>query len=579
MVTAEELVVSITSDGTQETQDDLEGVEQSMEDTADSAGDSADELEGFSKKFSGALSAATAALAVGAAGLLSQVPVIGEAMSGLFAIVEALAFQMDSVLRPVLSPIGDFFFDVANRIFEADGAMGTLTGTFGTVAAGAGILIGVLKLIGVALTGPLLAAIGVVAGAIAALWLAWRENFGGIQDVAQDTIDNVSERFSDFVETVKPIVMGFLDTLESAWDSHGETIMDVVNFAFRTIGALIETGIDAILTTIEVGLQILAGDWDGAWESRTDFFSRMVDLWGPLLSEAIDAIIGLMFGLASDLSSWASDLASDAFDWGKGLIESLIDGIRDTAGRLGGVMETVAGAIDEYLPGSDADTGPLATLTLSGSGLIDAVVGGIRDNEGGLTDAVASLGGAVRDSLTDALGSAVAGAETIANSLRDALPEQLSVAVVVSGADELAARVLDGVGDALASLRDAVGGVRSQIVGLLTDTLGAVGAFADQFTTIVRDMTVTVRSMIAELLAEVRRMMDDLEASVPDEISTTLTVESGDVSDAANGRGGSGRPRFGASGGASTGGQQIDGRQISESTGRYRSDPGRRRGI
>ena len=67
MVTAEELVVSITSDGTQETQDDLEGVEGAMEDTADSAGDSAEELEGFSQRFQGALSAAVAGLAVGAA--------------------------------------------------------------------------------------------------------------------------------------------------------------------------------------------------------------------------------------------------------------------------------------------------------------------------------------------------------------------------------------------------------------------------------------------------------------------------------------------------------------------------------
>ena len=433
MVTAEELVVSITSEGTQETQDDLEGVESTMEDTADSAGDSADELEGFSKRFSGALSAAVAGLAVGAAGLLSQVPVIGEAMSGLFAILEALAFQMDSVLRPVLTPIGDFFFDMANAIFEADGAMGTLTGTFGTVAAGAGILIGVLKLIGVALTGPLLAAIGVVAGAIAALWLAWRENFGGIQDVAQDTIDNVSERFSDFVETVKPIVMGFLDTLESAWGSHGETIMDVVNFAFRTIGALIETGIDAILTIIEVGLQILSGNWEGAWESMTDFFSRMVDLWGPLLSEAIDAIIGLMFGLASDLGSWARDLASDAFDWGVSLAQGLLDGIVSLTG-------TVVEAFQDVI-----------------NGIIDTI-----------------------------------------NRALDILP------------DEVTSRV----------------GVESF-----------------------------------------------------EQVDFDTDFGSGRGREATNGRGASGRPRFGAGRGASTGGQQIDGRQISESTGRYRSDPANRRGI
>ena len=366
MVTAEELTVAIRSEGVSETQDDLEGVERSMQDTADSAGDSAEELEGFSQRFQGAMSAAVAALAVAAGGLLSQVPVIGELMEGLFAIVEAVAFQMDSVLRPALSGITDSLFDVANAIFASDDEAGNLIGTFGTIAAGAGILIGVLKLIGVTLTGPILAAIGVVAGAIAALSIAWSENFAGIRDVAQDTIDNVSERFSDFVETVRPIVMGFLATLESAWDSHGETIMDVVNFAFRTIAALIETQIDAILTLIEVGLQILSGDWEGAWESITDFFSRMVDRWAPLLSEAIDAVIDLMLDLASDLASWAGDLADDAFDWGVGIIEGLIGGMFSELD----FVEAAIGDIESAV-GIDLDVGgipDLGGLSASGGG-------------------------------------------------------------------------------------------------------------------------------------------------------------------------------------------------------------------
>jgi len=76
-------LIAIKSEGVGETQDKLEGVEQSMDETAESAGDSAEQLEGFSQRFAGAMGAAVAALAVGAAGLLSQVPVLGEAFSGL----------------------------------------------------------------------------------------------------------------------------------------------------------------------------------------------------------------------------------------------------------------------------------------------------------------------------------------------------------------------------------------------------------------------------------------------------------------------------------------------------------------
>ena len=119
-----------------------------MEDTANSAGNSAEELEGFSQRFSGALSAAVAGLAVAAGGLLSQVPVIGELMSGLFSIIEAVAFQMDSVLRPVLSPITDQMFDWANAIFEADGALGTLIGVVGSLISIGTVVITTVAAIG-----------------------------------------------------------------------------------------------------------------------------------------------------------------------------------------------------------------------------------------------------------------------------------------------------------------------------------------------------------------------------------------------------------------------------------------------
>ena len=87
MVTAEELVVSITSDGVSETQDDLEGVENTMEDTADSAGDAAEDLEGFSQRFAGAMAAAVAGLSLGIGALASVVPVLGEIFAGLGAIL------------------------------------------------------------------------------------------------------------------------------------------------------------------------------------------------------------------------------------------------------------------------------------------------------------------------------------------------------------------------------------------------------------------------------------------------------------------------------------------------------------
>jgi len=139
MPTAEELILEIQASGVGETEDKLQGVEQSMEDTAESAGDSAESLEGFSERFSGAMSAAVAALAIGSAALLSQIPILGDAFSGVAAIAQALIFQVDSLARQLgAGGFVDAAFNAANWIYELEGAAGDLAGALtaiGSIAA------------------------------------------------------------------------------------------------------------------------------------------------------------------------------------------------------------------------------------------------------------------------------------------------------------------------------------------------------------------------------------------------------------------------------------------------------------
>ena len=96
--------------------------------------------------------------------------------------------------------------------------------------------------------------------------------------------------------------------------------------------------------------------------------------------------------------------------------------------------------------------------------------------------------------------------------------------------------------------------------------------------------------IIESLIDGISRALDFASDTISD-IATAVGIdlEMSSVPDFgrlnANGSGGgtstgaSGRPRFGAGRATSTRGQQIDGRQISESTGRYRADPSNRRGL
>ena len=293
MVTAEELIVSITSDGTQETQDDLEGVERSMENTADSAGDSAEELEGFSQRFQGAMGAAVAALAVGAAGLLSQVPVLGEAFSGLGAIVEALSFQMDSVLRPILSPLTDFFFELSNAIFEADGAMGTLIGVGTSFVSIAAVIITTIATIG--------SLLGVWASTAAGV-IAVLAKLGGVVLTVISLLEPIS--------TIILLIIGALVLLQQAWSNNW--------FGIRDITADV---MSVIRNTIVGGFLDLA--------------SRALDALGDFATDTRAALSDV----AARFTSWAGDLAGRAFAWGRNLIDRFIAGIRAAIGRLRDLLD------------------------------------------------------------------------------------------------------------------------------------------------------------------------------------------------------------------------------------------------
>ena len=356
MPTAEELIVAIKSEGVGETQEDLEGVESSMEDTADAAGDSADQLEGFSERFAGAMGAAVAALAVGAAGLLAQVPVLGEAFSGLAAIVDAVSFQMDSVLRPAMSDVTDTLFEIANAIFEADGSLADLIGTLGTLGGVAGLVAGAMLALGISLTGPVGIALATITAAVAAFAVMWETNFGNIRSIAMNAFRRIQSRIQRFVNVVQPIINDFITFTSALWDKYGDDIMSVVRLAFRTSFAIISTILDTILTTVQVALQVLSGDWEGAFNSIVNFLRRNTARWEPIISDAVGGIMDVFTGLASDIVSWADGLADNAAQWGKDLIDSFISGIESKIQDLRDILsefEDIAAVVGVDVPEFD----------------------------------------------------------------------------------------------------------------------------------------------------------------------------------------------------------------------------------
>jgi hypothetical protein len=254
-----ELVVALRPVGADETTDALEQAQDSFEETADTADQSSEQLEEFAGRFTGALSVATTALTVATGGLLSTVPIIGEAFAGIGAIIQSLGLRIDEFLRE-LGVSTDFLFRWANAIARAEGPMADFATALLTVvtfltAIGApltfalaklGLLGGVVsKVTGfiTALVGAFslaTAAAGLLALAGAALAAAWITDFKGIRTTTMSVIDTfvsfAISRFDDLVQIAKLI---------------GERMKIIFQGWTNAVHRFVVQGMNGIITAVE----------------------------------------------------------------------------------------------------------------------------------------------------------------------------------------------------------------------------------------------------------------------------------------------------------------------------------------
>ncbi|AGM11160.1 tape measure [Halorubrum tailed virus 4] len=260
-----------------ETQDDLEGVERTMDETADSAGNSAEELEGFSQKFKGAMGAAISALAVGSAGLLSQVPIVGEAFSGLSAIVDELIFKIDDDLRPSLSGFRDDLFETAADVGEADSSLE-----------------------------------------------AFRTALDGVGQAIQDTsTGQLQQEIQDLTGITVPE-----NWLDLGWDI---ITMDARN-AVDTLTSVVKDYPEDFGTFLESIAPKAGREYNKLVTDTRNWVNDLIDEVEDFPSD----VRTFFTNLATDLNTWADDLATDAREWGVDLIESFTDGIE---ARLSGLRD------------------------------------------------------------------------------------------------------------------------------------------------------------------------------------------------------------------------------------------------
>lgn len=353
----EELVVRARPEGIDETSDELEGLEDQFGGTAEELDDTAGEMEGLSSRWQGALTAIMAGLAVAVGGLLSQVPILGELMSGLGAIIEAVAFQIDQLLRPVLTPLTNALFDISAAVFEADGALGDL--------------VGILGIVGSVVTAAIASYLGFIAASegLGAVVTTIVGGFKSFVTILTDAVIAVGSWLTTtlagaaLIGAAIGLVVVKLGTMIGAF----ERIMSLGGRFNELIGSQMVNRMLAAISVISLGLipllaalgaafvELVQGDFQGAITSFNEVLSVFADSIKSTFREVLQIIrqvLSAIQGATSDVPI-LGDIIQGATGGGGGGA----GGTSGAMGAAGGLIEGVTSTTQLFIDGRQAEAG------------------------------------------------------------------------------------------------------------------------------------------------------------------------------------------------------------------------------
>jgi hypothetical protein len=277
----------------------------------------------------------------------------GEAMRGLGFSEEQISF-----VGVMVGKLRDFgYWVTANK----EQILTFLKGM--AIAFGALAIIGTITFLITALLNPLT----LITLAVGALYLAWQNNFLGIQDITKSIFDWITKR---------------VDQFKAFWEQYGEDITTIAQGAWNIILGIIQYVWNTIVGIFKVFSAILSGDWDALWGALQQLSKNQGEALTRIFSGILDVISGLFGMWVTTVSNYLRDLFNKAKEWaGKikdqlnkinpfhksspSLVENVIKGV----GIIKGQYKNLGGAVNSSissLPGAGAGVVP-STATSAGN--------------------------------------------------------------------------------------------------------------------------------------------------------------------------------------------------------------------
>ena len=271
--------------------------------------------------------------------------------------LNALGFDFES-FTDVLKAAWDGLCNLLAPIFE--GVFQNISNIFSEFT---GVLLGLLDVL-----------IGLFTG-------DWEQCWNGIKGIFTSIWNFVVNTFRNIMNTLKGIadvVLGWFGTswnevwtsiktfFVNTWNSISSTISSVMNAIFSVVSSIWNQISSAVSNVLNAIWSVVSNIWNSIKSTVSNVMqsisSTVSSIWDNIRSAVSDKISGIKSTIQNGFDAavgYIKGLASDAWNWGRDIIQGIIDGIQSAIGWLADCVTNVADTIRDFLHFSVPDKGPL----------------------------------------------------------------------------------------------------------------------------------------------------------------------------------------------------------------------------
>ena len=202
-----------------------------------------------------------------------------------------------------------------------------------------------------------------------------------ILTIVETLIDNIDKVIDAALKIIIALADGLIAALPKLLEKAPEIITKLVMAIAENLPKIAEAGAEIIVKLAAAIIENLPAILNAAMEIMVSFATGIIEYIG----KSIEAVGKLMDSIGETISNW------DVIQWGKDMIDSFIEGIKDRISSVKDAVGDVAQAVKDVLGFSEPEEGPLSDFHTFAPDMMRLFAEGIYDNMGLVDDAIEDM--------------------------------------------------------------------------------------------------------------------------------------------------------------------------------------------